>query len=140
MAFIFWDLWLWSCCYMTWNFELPCLKWLSHRLVYSSFQCIFQYRHKKPKQNFKFCNGTPPLFTDVAKLLTQFLVWKVCHRLELNFCTCSLERGFYLNWFCLFVLFIQDVRFIYSFSQQIQLNKLLRICTTKLLYIWSDRS
>ena len=117
-------------------------------------------RRKKPKQTFKFCNGTPTSITDVTKILSHFLLQKVCIRLKLNFCTWSFslqKEGFCLNLFCLFALVIHDtffsladpglstwtrqiilsldVQFIYSFFKQIQLAKLLHMCITKLLHI-----
>ena len=58
---------------------------------------VVSIRQKKPKQTFKFCNGTPTSITDVAKILSHFPLWKVCGRLNLNFCTwffSLLERGF----------------------------------------------
>ena len=61
-------------CYLTWNLELPRLPWLNHCLACSSFQCIFQYRHEKSVQTFKFCNGTPTSITDVTKILSHFLL------------------------------------------------------------------
>ena len=121
---------------------------------------VVSTRQKKPKQTFKFCNGTPTSITDVAKILSHSPLWKVCGRLNLNFCTWFFslwKEGFCLNLSFLFALFIQDtffsladpglstwtrqivlsleVQFIYSFSKQMQLTKSLYICITKLLHI-----
>ena len=57
---------------MTWNSELPRLARLIHRLVYCFFECIFQYRHKKPKLTLKFCN----MFIICFFLLFTKAYWK----------------------------------------------------------------
>ena len=78
------------------------------------FPMYFVYWHKKPKQTFTFCNGTPTSIANVAKILLHFLLWKVCNMLKLNLYTCFFLFGerFDLNWFCLFALFYKRSFFL----------------------------
>ena len=88
------------------------------------------------------------LIIDVAKILLHFLLCKVCNTLKLNLFRVlffSLEKGFLFKLILLVCCFYTshfsfaseartrqivlsfEVQFIYSFSQQIQLTKLLHI-------------
>ena len=141
---------------MTWNLELTRLILLSHTLcivLYNVFSSI-DAKNRRILSNFAIT------ITDVAKILSHFLLWKVCNRLKLSLCMCYFslwEEDIVQIDFCLIALFIQDRFFLangartfnmdetdsnvcrplvyYSSSKQIQLTKLIHICISKLLYI-----
>ena len=73
------------------------------------FRMYFPVSTQKTKANFKILQLNPTSITDVTKILSHFLLWKVCNRLKLNLCTCYFFFGkrvlFKLSFVCLFFLY-----------------------------------
>ena len=121
---------------------LPCILFFPIYFLVST-------QHKKPKQTFKFCNGTPTSITDIKDTIT-FSAIKSLYQAKiksLHMIFFSLQRGF----LCKFILFdcsfytrhsffVSGARTFnmderdriafrhsvyYTFSKQIQLTKLI---------------
>ena len=75
-------------------------------LFFPMYYLVSIQKTKANLQTFQFHNGTCTSITDVAKYY-----YIVCNMLNLNFCNCSFplwKKCFCLNWYFLFVFFIQD--------------------------------
>ena len=114
-----WDLILYDCAVIDVKFRIVSFDKNEPSSSVLVFSMYFYYQHKKQKQNFTFSNGTSNSITDVAKVLLDFLIWKVFNRLKSNLWKFSFslwKERFCLKWICLLTRFYtrQDFHYVWD--------------------------
>ena len=125
---------IWLFCNMTWYLELSRLNYLVFTSANTLCNVLFNvFSGIDTKNRMTLSNFAIRLLTSQRyKETSHFLLWKVKHLQVLFF---SLEQGFYLNWFLLLALFIQDT-FFGSGARTLNMDKTDSIACRRSVYLF----